>query len=195
MSRHAEFIHRLSPPRRDGVAVAASLFALFLTAGCGSSSSPTAPSAAITNGAEASSTSTVTTVTTTVTPALLEMLVGSLQDEYHAAAVYQGVIDDFGGPFPFVNIIRAEQTHAASVAQLFASRGLTVPANAWSVSNVPHFASLAGACAAAATAEVDNIALYDRYLATDLPLDVRNVFVNNRAASLNGHLPAFNRCK
>ena len=29
----------------------------------------------------------------------------------------------------------------------------------------------------------------------ELPADVRQVFTNNRAASLNNHLPAFDRCK
>jgi hypothetical protein len=44
------------------------------------------------------------------------------------------------------------------------------------------------------TAEQENIALYDRFFALDLPPDVRRVFENNRAASLNNPLPAFQRC-
>ncbi len=39
------------------------------------------------------------------------------------------------------------------------------------------------------------MALYDRYLDMDLPTDVRTVFTNNRAASLNNHLPASSRCR
>ena len=109
---------------------------------------------------------------------------------------YLGVLADLGRVFPFVNIVVAEQTHAASVARLYTNRGLTPPPNTWSVSKVPHFTTVAGACAAAAEAEIANIELYDEYLATDsLPFDVRNVFANNRAASVNGHLPAFNRCR
>ena len=167
--------------------------------GCGASS-PTAPSTNVAAQAPTTPPTTPTSVTTpTATSALtveqMEMLSGAIQDEYHAQAVYQGVLGDLGQVLPFANIVLAEQAHAASVARLYANRGLAAPATAWSVSNVPHFRTIAEACGAAAAAEVANIALYDRYLATDLPLDVRNVFTNNRAASVNGHLPAFNRCK
>jgi len=118
-------------------------------------------------------------------------LTGAIQDEYRAEATYQRVLAEHGSVLPFVNIARAEQQHAASIAGLFTSRGLSVPARAWTVDNVPGFASVSEACAAAPEAEIENIALYDRFLADDLPVDVRTVFANNRAASLNNHLPAF----
>ena len=147
----------------------------------------------------------VTTVTTAASPPgaatqaavpdLVSMLAATLQDEYHAQMVYQGVLNDFGQVWPFVNIITAEARHAQAIGQLFAVRGLAAPASLWSTGNVPHFASVRDACGVAAVAEVDNIALYDQYLALELPADVRTVFANNRAASLNGHLPAFNNCK
>jgi hypothetical protein len=130
-----------------------------------------------------------------MTPTLLDALTVTLQDEYHAKAVYDGVIGDLGAVAPFVNIARAEQTHAAAIARLFTVRGATPPASEWSTSGVPHFATLTAACAAAADAERANVALYDRHLATDLPLDVKTVFTNLRAASVNGHLPAFTRCR
>ena len=175
--------------------------AMFAT-GCGSSSSPTAPGSAVAAQAPASTTTT-STVTGTPTPtavipltvAQVEMLAGAIQDEYHAEAVYQGVLADLGQVFPFVNIVRAEQNHAASLAQIYVSRGLTPPTSAWNLSNVPHFRTLAEACGASADAEIANIELYDRYLASELPTDLRNVFTNNRAASAIGHLPAFTRCK
>lgn len=155
-------------------------------AGCGSTAgSPTAP----TGTAAAVSTPSATTFS------LTDALVDAIQDEYHAEAVYQGVLTDFGTVMPFANIIRAEQNHAASLASLFRARGLAVPERAWSVSNVPRFSALQTACGAAADAEVANVAVYDRYLGEALPDDVRWVFTNNRAASLNNHLPAFNRCK
>ena len=56
------------------------------------------------------------------------------------------------------------------------------------------FDSVGEACAAAAQAERDNVSLYDAFLQMDLPTDVRNVFTNNRAASLENHLPAFEAC-
>lgn len=122
-------------------------------------------------------------------------LVAAIQDEYHAEAVYARILSDVGNVNPFANIIRAERMHAASLAALFTARGLTPPPSEWTTTNVPGFDSVQAACAAAAQAEIDNVAVYDRYLGEALPDDVRVVFVNNRAASLNNHLPAFNRCK
>ena len=43
-------------------------------------------------------------------------------------------------------------------------------------------------------AEVENAEIYDRYLDLPLPADVRTVFENNRDASIERHLPAFERC-
>lgn len=158
----------------------------FAAAGCGSTAdSPTAP----TGTTEAVASPSATTFS------LTGALVDAIQDEYHAEAVYQGVLADFGSVWPFANIIRAEQNHAAALASLFRARGLAVPERAWTISNVPRFSTLQAACGAAADAEVANVAVYDRYLGEALPDDVRRVFTNNRAASLDNHLPAFNRCK
>ena len=45
-------------------------------------------------------------------------------------------------------------------------------------------------------AEREDAAFYTPYLSrTDLPQDVRNVFTNLQAASLENHLPAFERCR
>lgn len=118
----------------------------------------------------------------------------AIADEYRAETVYEGVVGDFGSFAPFVNVLTAEQRHSAAIARLFALRGLAVPANTWTVAAVPHFATVQLACAAGVTAERENIAIYDRYLTLDLPADVRQVFENNRAASLLNHLPAFERC-
>ena len=60
---------------------------------------------------------------------------------------------------------------------------------------MPAFSTVKDACAAGAVAEIENIELYDTFLKLDLPSDVRNVFENNRKASLDNHLPAFNACK
>jgi hypothetical protein len=165
-----------------------------LAAACGSGRSPAGPSDAA--GPQAMASPAVTPQASyAMTADLQEVLTAALQDEYHAEAVYQAVIEDFGSVWPFANVVRAEQAHAASVARLFANRGVTAPSSAWSPSNAPRFDSLAAACAAAADAERANVAIYDGPLATDLPLDVRTVFTNNRAASLEAHLPAFERCR
>jgi hypothetical protein len=118
----------------------------------------------------------------------------TLQDEYHAERIYLGVLGDFGDVRPFANVVYAEQRHSESIARLYGNHGLVAPESLWSVDNVPHFGSPAEACAAAVSAELENVALYDAQLALDLPRDVRNVFENNRAASLERHLPAFQAC-
>ncbi len=118
----------------------------------------------------------------------------AIDDEYRAETIYQGVVADFGPLAPFTNVVSAEQRHSASLAGLFTARSLTVPTNRYTVATVPHFASVPEACRAAATAERDNIAMYDRLLPSGLPNDVYQVFQNNRAASVSNHLPAFERC-
>lgn len=147
-----------------------------LVAACDTASSPTSPSG------------------TAPATALETMLERAILDEYQAETIYQGVLDDFGQVLPFVNVLTAEERHSASVARLYAARALAAPANPYSVSGIAHFSSVQAACAAGVTAEQANISLYDALLAGDLPTDVRQVFTNNRAASLNNHLPAFQRC-
>jgi hypothetical protein len=118
----------------------------------------------------------------------------SIQDEFKAETMYQGVVNDLGQVQPFVTVLTAEQRHSAAIAHLFTTRGLAAPASEWSLDRVPHFATIPAACGAAVVAERDNIALYDELLRLDLPGDVRQVFANVRSASLLNHLPAFERC-
>jgi hypothetical protein len=144
--------------------------------GCGDGQSPTAPAGV------------------GLDPALGVMLTRAIQDEYRAETIYQGVLNDFGPVQPFANVLTAEERHSAAVARLYMSREQTAPANEWTVGGVPHFSSIQTACAAGVAAERDNISMYDELLRADLPVDVRQVFTNNRSASLLNHLPAFERC-
>jgi hypothetical protein len=125
---------------------------------------------------------------------LLDVLYWSIQDEFHAEHVYLRVLADHGDILPFRNIVKAEQWHSKALAQLYADRGLAVPASLWTLGNVPSFASPTAACQAAYQAEIANIELYDGYLALALPTDVRTVLENNRAASAERHMPAFQAC-
>lgn len=149
---------------------------LLALAGCDDGRSPTAP--------------TSDTLTVEVRAAMER----GIQDEYLAETIYQGVINDLGAILPFVNVLTAEQRHSTSIAQLFTRRGLIPPTSRWTLDAVPHFSTVPAACAAAVGAERENIALYDQFLQLNLPADVRQVFVNNRSASLMNHLPAFERC-
>lgn len=155
------------------------LLASVLAVGCSQSNLPTGPTPLVGNE---------------LTSDVLAAMDEAIGDEYRAEAIYRGVIDDFGAVTPFVNIIGAEVRHSAAIARLFQTRGLTAPADTWTSPTVPHYPSVAAACAAGVTAEQDNIAIYDRYSALPLPADVRQVFENNRGASLYNHLPAFQRC-
>ena len=118
----------------------------------------------------------------------------AIQDEYKAKLVYVQVMEDFGMVPPFSNIIFAEERHSEALARLFEARGMDVPQSQWDPTQVPSFSSLSEACRAGVTAEIENAEIYQGYLDLDLPADVRKVFENNQAASLERHLPAFERC-
>lgn len=123
----------------------------------------------------------------------------ALDDEYHAQAFYAAVMGKFGEIRPFSNIIRAEQSHAAALANLLQSYGLAVPANPYASGDKalePVPASAQEACSIGVSAEIANVALYDQQL---LPAvqgygDVVGVMQNLRDASADKHLPAFERC-
>jgi hypothetical protein len=143
---------------------------------CGSNSSPTSP-------------------TSVAADARLTAALGrAIQDEYRAEAIYQGVLNDFGQVQPFVNVLTAEERHSAAIGRLFTARGLAVPVSSSTVATMPRFATVRAACAAGAAAERENVAMYDELLGADLPADARQVFSNNRIASLANHLPAFEQC-
>jgi hypothetical protein len=129
---------------------------------------------------------------------LAEILDLALQEEYRAEALYGSVLEDFGATtLPFAAIADAEATHVAALKRLIARREWVAPASLWEAGSFPAFDSLPAACAAGVQAERDDAALYDRYLVPrdDLPQDVVTVFTNLRAASLENHLPAFERCQ
>jgi hypothetical protein len=124
--------------------------------------------------------------------AILEL---ALQEEYGAEALYRTVLATFGpATAPFALIADAEGRHVAALKLLFTRRNL--PPSPWAPVGFPTFGTIPEACAAGVAAEVKDAAFYTPYLArTDLPQDVRNVLTNLQAASLENHLPAFERCR
>lgn len=119
----------------------------------------------------------------------------AIQDEFRAEQIYLRVLLDHGNVLPFFNIVVAEQRHSTALGYVLERRALPLPASLWTLDNVPRFATITEACAAGAVAEVENIEMYDRLLLADLPTDVRTVFTNNRRASVQNHLPAFEACR
>jgi hypothetical protein len=119
---------------------------------------------------------------------LADMLTYALQDERIARAEYQVILDTFGSSRPFSNIIKAEESHIRYLVDLFADHKLALPADTTAKPAAPK--DWASAIEAGRQAEIDNIAMYDRFLAQNLPADVRQVFEQLKAASQN-HLRAF----
>jgi hypothetical protein len=121
-------------------------------------------------------------------PDLATMLTYAIQDERLARAEYEAVLGTFGSLRPFSSIVQAEVTHIGYLEELFAAYRIALPSDATPTLAVPR--DVAAALEAGRQAEVDNIAMYDRFLADPLPTDVRLVFERLKAASQN-HLRAF----
>ncbi len=118
----------------------------------------------------------------------------ALDDEYHALAVYQSVIETFGQVEPFVEIAQSEQRHIDALANHFEIYGLPVPENPW-IGSIPAFESLSAACQAGAEAEVANAALYEQLLSMVDSSGLIQVFNNLSRASIESHLPQFEACR
>jgi hypothetical protein len=122
-------------------------------------------------------------------PTLEEMLTYAIQDEYLARAEYYFIIDKYGSIRPFSNIVKSEEQHVSMLEPLFTKYGFAVPKDtAKEHLIVPD--DLKVALETCVQAEVDNIAMYESFLAKTLPDDVRDVFERLKNASGN-HLEAF----
>ncbi len=120
-----------------------------------------------------------------------EMLQYALEDERMAQAEYEAIMDAFDISRPFENIAKAELIHETAVIGLYESRGLEVPEfNASAYVIIP--TTLEEVFEIGVEAEINNIAMYDRFLEQSLDEDVRAVFQALRDASVN-HLAAFER--
>lgn len=119
----------------------------------------------------------------------------ALQEEYGAEMLYRHVLAIFGPDTPpFAPIAEAEARHVAALKLLFTRRNLAP--SSWTPVSFPAYRSISEACEAAVAAEIADAKFYTPYLErSDLPQDVRNVLQNLQAASLDNHLPAFERCR
>jgi len=116
----------------------------------------------------------------------------AIQDEYKSRATYNKILDTFGQVLPFANIVNAESRHVEALAFLHERYGVAIPADTWA-EKVPAYATLLEAGQAAVQAEIDNGALYDRMLAKVSNPEVTNVFNALQFATMEHHLPAFQR--
>ena len=128
-----------------------------------------------------------------VRPATRAALIEALADERRAKAVYAAVLARFGDRRPFSNVLPAEGRHEARLLAHFAEFGIDAPADAWATTDVEVPSTFREACERAASAERENVAMYDRLLASLEEPAVRATMEVLRDASLSRHLPAFER--
>lgn len=117
----------------------------------------------------------------------------ALEDEYQSWSIYDQVITDFGEVRPFINIRDAEARHIEALCTLYTLYGLSMPENNWP-GKVERYSSVQAACEAAVAAEIANGDLYERLFKDELRADILVVLRNLQEASLERHLPAFQRC-
>ncbi len=118
-----------------------------------------------------------------------KMLTYAMQDEYLAKKEYELIMDKYGEQKPFSNIIEAEKTHISQLTELFNTYKITIPEdNSESYAILPK--NLEDAYKTGVTAEIDNIAMYDKFLKEELPQDIKDTFISLRDASKK-HLAAF----
>ena len=123
-----------------------------------------------------------------------DVLVEAIEDEYKSRAMYRCVIETFGEIRPFINIVDAEGRHIEALLPLFIRYGITVPQDDWAA-RIEAPESILEACELAVEAEIENGEMYDRLLklSQDYP-DIQHVFQQLQRASIENHLPAFQRC-
>jgi len=123
---------------------------------------------------------------------LQQALIYAIQDEHLARAEYQYVNRKFNDPPPFRGIVRSEGMHISALENLFRQQGWPIPPNEAS-KYIIEVNTLREAYEVGVIAEIDNIAMYNKFLdRSDLPSSFRNVFTNLRDASVN-HQDAFQR--
>jgi hypothetical protein len=120
-----------------------------------------------------------------------EMLNYALQDEHLALAEYKALMKEFDLTRPYSNIARSEETHISYLEELYQNHGINIP----EIEVEDHLILPTSASEAArigVQAEINNIAMYEIFLAQDLPTDVLEIFIQLKRASEN-HLQAFQR--
>lgn len=120
-----------------------------------------------------------------------EMFTYAIQDEQLAHGEYAYVLETFGDQAPFNNIISSEAQHITEMTVLFEKYNLAIPADE-SADHIQRAADVKEALDNCATGEVDNIAMYNKFLEQDIPDDVRATFTALRNAS-EGHLQSFRK--
>ena len=120
-----------------------------------------------------------------------DMLTYAIQDEYLAKTKYSIVVEKFREQRPFINIISAEVTHINYLTPLFTKYNIVLPADT-SKEYIEEPSTIKESLEAGVQGEIENIAMYERFLKQDIPSDIKTVFTTLKNASQN-HLNAFQR--
>lgn len=120
-----------------------------------------------------------------------EMLTLAIKDEYLARQEYETILDQYGDIRPFTNIIQAEVNHIAMLEPLLELYNVSIPKDT-AIDSVVLPETLEATYEIGVQAEVNNIAMYERFLKEELPDDIRFVFQRLKNASYS-HLEAFRR--
>lgn len=120
----------------------------------------------------------------------------AIEDEYKAYSTYLGIIKKFGNIRPFSMIIRAEEQHISALKAIYDKYGINIPNNSLA-DKISLPSTIKEACQLGFDAETSNVSLYQEKL---IPLvkkysDITSVYKNLMNASLQKHLPAFDKCK
>jgi len=129
-----------------------------------------------------------------VSETIRKVLVEAINDEYKARAKYRLVIENFGEVRPFINIVDAESRHIDALLPLFDKYDVPVPEDDWAA-RIEAPETVQAACKVGVEAEIENGEMYDRLLkeSEGYP-DIQHVLQQLKRASIENHLPAFQRC-
>lgn len=122
---------------------------------------------------------------------LTDMLIYAIQDEFLAKKRYLLAMEKFGSQRPFINIYSAEENHIRYLMPLFKKYNVELPTDK-SNEYVKIPANIKESIKDGIQGEVENIAMYERFLKENIPGDVKTIFNFLRNASKN-HLQAFQR--
>ncbi|WP_333874947.1 ferritin-like domain-containing protein [Methylobacter sp.] len=114
----------------------------------------------------------------------------AVYDKYAARSFYAAVVEAFGQRPPFVNILRSEEQHIAALSRLCERLGIPRPMDPF-LHETQIAATWLANCERGVAGEIANIRLYQILLTQVVEPEVRHVFQNLQAASLENHLPAF----
>ena len=120
-----------------------------------------------------------------------EALMGA-DGEYAAAAHYQAVLDAFGDVEPYKTIKASEDRHIDALIRALERYGVQVPENPYmGILTAP--ADLETAAREWAVGEIANVEMYDDLIEQATDDRLIRVLENLRRASLESHLPAFEK--